>query len=565
MRKALIGIAIATLLIISAFATIQVSGQTSYRSKYGATININFLENKRQQDPNFNPFNFISYTLSQISTKYGITFPYLKLDFDLLSVSDYTQLLNQIDYYVHNFMQTFPTTNFMIQLSVIRQTHQCLNTYQMHSLFYNIAYRINPYYSRIIAFAGENELEGNTTCPICGRAGGEIAFGGSVTAMINYANALYNTWKCYSGIPFTHSSVAPWHHDTNNVYGGFWFGSMPKNTYLNYIASTQDINAWTIWWNTDGAQYLGEVNQILGRQAIVSEHNFHDPNHAIGIMNNFGNRLLAFNWFTLVRDDMQVMYDWGCGEHGLFKYSWFPLAKVPTCSIPEGNYHGVVNTWHDLSLQGYQDAWKAYVSTYVYATKSINIATSGYDAFECYANFEGVATQTGDIEFMTVGTSDGRSYTIGAQIYTDRTFRIFFKYITAGGGSFTVYYNLRDLTYMNTWWRLTMYHARGVIYFMINGDLWLVQGNSDISSRTFTNVIFGDRSSTVASKIYLDHLKLWTSTDGSNWVLRFEERFENNLSGWSKIYSPIPQPSTIDVSNGFFVDYASCYSAHQVP
>lgn len=553
------------LILCSIFTAIpNGNSATSYRDAYSGSINILWLENQRQQNPNFNPFNFISYALSQINAKYGITFNYLKLDFDLTSTTNFTPLLNQIDYYVPTFAQSF-SQRLIIQLSGIRTTHQLLTQQQAQSLYSQIASRLNQYASRIVAFSGENELEGNTTCPICGAIGGQEAFNGNVTAMISYAKMLHDTWRLYSTIPFTHSAVAPWNQNSTAVYGGFWFNGMTKTQYLTYLNQSQDILAWTIWWNTDGAQYLGTLRSQLGKQVIVSEHNFHDPAHARGIMDNFGiSNIIAFSWYCLVGNDLQVLYDWACGTHNLYKHSWFPMAKVITTTIPEGNYFGVLNTWHDLSLQGYQNAWSAYVGTQVYATRSISISTSGYDAFECYANFEAVATQTGDIEFMTVSTSDGRSYTLGARINTDRTFNIFYKYITAGGGSFTVYYNTRDLTYMNTWWRITMYHTRSTITLLINGSPWITQGNSDISSRTFTSVIFGDRSSTVASKIYLDHLKIWTSTDGNNWNLQFEERFENNLNGWNRIFNPIIQPSFIDTTNGFYVDYSSCYSAQRV-
>ncbi|MCX8151390.1 MAG: hypothetical protein N3D85_07840 [Candidatus Bathyarchaeota archaeon] len=564
MRKTL-AIGTIALILCSIFTTMP-NGQsaTSYRDAYSGSININWLEAQRQQNPNFNPFTFVSYALSQINTKYGISFNYLKLDFELSSTTNFTPLLNQIDYYVPTFAQSF-SQRLIIQLSGIRSTHQVLTQQQAQSLYSQIASRLNTYSNRIVAFSGENELEGNTTCPICGAVGGQEAFNGNLTAMIEYAKMLYNSWKQYSSIPFTHSAVAPWHVTTTTVYGGFWFDSMTKTQYTSYLNQSQDILCWTIWWNTDGAQYLGTLRSQLAKQVIVAEHNFHDPNHATGIMNNFGiSNVIAFSWYCLVGNDIQVLYDWGCGTHNLYKHSWFPMAKVTTTIIPEGNYFGVLNTWHDLSLQGYQNAWSAYVYTYVYAQRGLLFPTTGYDAFECFANFEAVATQVGDIEFMTVGTSDGLFYTIGARIYPDRTFQIFFKYIPAGGGSFTVYYSTRDLTYMNTWWKLRMYHNRGTIWFIINDNLWLVQGNGDINNRIFTSITFGDRSTTVASKIYLDHLKIWTSSDGNNWNLQFEERFENNLNGWSRIYSPTVQPSFIDTTNGFYVDYSSCYSAHRI-
>lgn len=563
--KQTLGIAIIAIIICSTFTAIPFAkSATSYRDAYSGSININWLEYERQRNPNFNPFYFTGYVLSQINSKYGVSFNYIKLDFELTSTTDYTTLINQMNYYVPTFAQYF-SQKLIIQLSGIRSTHQLLTQQQANSLYSQIASILNPHSSKIIVFAGENELEGNTTCPLCGAIGGQVAFNNNVTAMIEYAKLLYGTWKQYSTIPFTHSAVAPWHHNIYTVYDGFWFGSMAKNTYLNYINQTQDILAWTVWWNTDGAQYLGTLRSQLGKQVIIAEHNFHNPSHAIGIMNNFGiANVIAFSWYCLVGTDIQVLYDWACEEHNVYKHSWFPMAKVATASIPQGNYFGVMNTWHDLSLQGYQNAWSAYVNTYVYAQRSFSISTVGYDAFECFANFEAVATQTGDIEFMTVGTSDSKYYTIGAQIYTDRTFRIFFKYITAGGGSFTVYYGARDLTYMNTWWKLRIYHNRGTIWFIINDQLWLAQGNSDISSRTFTSVTFGDRSATVASKIYLDHFKLWTSSDGSNWYMQFEEQFENNLNGWTKYLSPTTQPSFIDTTNGFYLDYASIYAAHQI-
>ncbi|MGF3573536.1 MAG: hypothetical protein ACQXXG_08990 [Candidatus Bathyarchaeia archaeon] len=564
MKKIAIGIIL--LMLCSIFATIP-AGQsaTSYRDAYSGSININWLETQRQQNPNFNPFNFISYALSQINTKYGITFNYLKLDFDLTSTTNFTPLLNQIDYYVPTFAQSF-NQRLIIQLSNIRTTHQLLTQQQTQSLYSQIASRLNTYSSRIIAFSGENELEGNTTCPICGAIGGQEAFNGNVTAMIEYAKMLRNTWKQYSSIPFTHSAVAPWNHNNTAVYGGFWFNGMTKSAYVNYINQTQDILSWTIWWNTDGAQYLGTLRSQLGKQVIVAEHNFHDPNHAIGIMNNFGiSNVVAFNWYCLVGNDIQVLYDWGCSSHNLYKHSWFPMAKVITTTIPEGNYFGVLNTWHDLSLQGYQNAWCAWVQGYTYATKTINVPTNGYDAFEVTANFEAVTTENdAEIEFFTVITSDGLWYKIGASVNTDRTFRIMVQYINNQNSYSTVYSTTKTITDMNTWFKILVFHTASSLSVYINNQLLTTVYNANTASKTFITSRFGDGSQQLAGKLYVDHLKLFTSSNGINWNLTFEERFENNLNGWSKYYYPTVQPSFIDTTNGFYIDYPSCYSASRV-
>jgi hypothetical protein len=564
MKKTLAVVTIA-MILCSIFATIP-NGQstTSYRDAYSGSINIGWLETQRQQNPNFNPFNFISYALSQINTKYGITFNYLKLDFDLTSTSNFTPLLDQMDYYLPTFAQSF-SQRLIIQLSVIRSTHQLLTQQQVQSLYSQIASRLNTYSSRIMAFSGENELEGNTTCPICGAIGGQEAFNGNVTLMISYAKMLHDTWKQYSNIPFTHSAVAPWQTTSTTVYGGFWFDSMSKTQYITYLNQSQDILAWTIWWNTDGAQYLGTLRSQLGKQVIVSEHNFYDPDHAKGIMDNFGiSNIIAFSWYCLVGNDLQVLYDWGCSSHNLYKHSWFPMAKVITTTIPEGNYFGVLNTWHDLSLQGYQNAWSAWVNTYTYATKTINVPTVGYDAFEVTANFEAVTTENNaELEFFTV-TSNSGWYKIGASVNTDRTFRLMVQYINDQNGYSTVYSSTKSLTEMNKWFRILVYHTSSYLSVYIDNQLLTTVSNANTASRTFSMARFGDGDYSLAGKLYVDHLKLFTSSNGINWNLAFEERFENNLSGWTKNYSPATQPSFIDTTNGFYVDYSSCYSAHQI-
>jgi len=563
--KRAIAIVLVAVIAASFLAIYPVHAQ--YRNYYSVSINVGFLETQRQRNPSFDSRNFVQYALTQIQSRYNIAFQYLKFDFDLNSATDYSLLLSQLNYYIPYFA-TYAPQRLIVQLSIIRQLHVTLTDSQLRTLYSGIASILNQYSNRIVVFAGENELEGNTTCPICGRIGGQEAFGGNVYNMIGYAQLLHDTWHLYSNIPFTHSAVAPWHETPYTVYGGFWFDEMSKVQYKDYINRTQDILAWTIWWNTDGAQYLGILRNELGKQVIVSEHNYYDPAHALGIMSNFGlQNLVAFNWYCLVGYDTQILYDWACSTHNLYKHSWFPMVKVPITTNPEGSYFCVLNTWHDLSLRGYQESYWYWASAISYAYRPISVTSTGYDAYEVFVNFEAVTKTDGaELEFLKAIASDGTYYNIGARVYTDRTFQFMFQYVQSDGTSiFTVLHDRKSLTEMNKWFRLTIYHTRGTITIMIDGQLWITQGNSYSGTKTLTTIRFGDLSTQAVATIYLDHVKIWTSTDGATWTLRFEERFENGLGNWYKVFSPTTQPSFIDTAKwDFYIDYPSLYSAYSI-
>jgi len=539
--------------------------KAQYRNVYCASISIKFLEEYREQNPSFNPFDFIYFALNQIQNRYGITFQYLKLDFEVYA--DYYMLLQQMWEYIP-YIATYYPQNLIIQLGIVRNTHQCWTQQDANFLYHYIASLLNEYSNKIVAFLGENELEGNTTCPICGQIGGYEAFRGNVQNMIDYAIMLRQTWDSYSNIPFAVTCVAPWHHNATHVYGGFWFNGMDKSTYYNYISQSCEVLAWTIWWNTDGAQYLGVLQNSLNRPVIVAEHNFWNPNDAKGIMDNFGlSDIIAFSWYTLLGSDLQVLYDWACQTHGLYKHSWFPMVKIPTYTNPEGSYFGVLNTWHDLSYQGYQESYWYWANAQAIAYKYVNIPSNyGYDAFEVYANFEAV-TKTSDAEvvFMLVAISETQYYEIGARVNTDRTFRLIFKYVNSNNGITEYQTSPYTVNLMNTWFRLTLCHMRSTIYIMINTELEVILYNGNTASKTFLTVWFGDANSDLVGKIYLDHMKIWTSANGNTWNLVFQERFENSLSEWYKSFSPLEQPTFIDTAKwDWFIDYSSIYSAYKI-
>jgi len=559
--------------VIVPFSFREVMAQTSinwqskkyYGKYYGISINVGVLEDVKNKYPDFDPIDFIWYYLRELRTRYGMDFRYLKFSFDFWNGTSISDLCSLIENYVGHFA-TYYDYKILVQLGALRHTSQKFDDTFLNALYGNIAVVLNSYSDKIVAFIGENELEGNTTCPICGKIHGYSAFNGNVSDMIAYAKKLHDTWHKYSNIPFTHSAVAPWNANSTHVYEAFWFKGMDKSTYKTYLDESQDILCWNSWYYDSGTQYLQTLANELNKQVIIAEHSNFDPEVLRQIIDGFGDKLITVCLYEFARYDKQILFDWACPEHygeGYTKHSLFAMVKIPVDDAPEGYYFGIASAWNDLD-QKHVKWYDKFANGSCFANRSLNLQSNGIETFSVWVNFQAVVDENAYypynyVAFARFCISSDKYFSLGALVYYNQTFRFCFEWLNSTGQAYWYLSSSYNITCFNQWYHLKLIHNQTEITCQINNQTVFTANNGVNQGSIFKEVRFGEWSSKIAITLYVDDIQLWFDDN-----LVFRETFENPMDDWVKWIYPLHAPIYIDRGKFGWIDYICVYQAQNL-